>query len=81
MSLSFCRTIFPNHTVKRLEDTKPNAQAHIHVVGVKRRAIPLPIQLYYQQQASPTPGPKHDVPVDPQASPSGKLTVQLTTFL
>uniref|UniRef100_A0A674D381 AT-rich interactive domain 2 n=1 Tax=Salmo trutta TaxID=8032 RepID=A0A674D381_SALTR len=78
--LKCLRTIFPNHTVKRLEDTKPNAQAHIHVVGVKRRAIPLPIQLYYQQQASPTPGPKHDVPVDPQASPSGKLTVQLTTF-
>ncbi|XP_014063897.2 LOW QUALITY PROTEIN: AT-rich interactive domain-containing protein 2-like [Salmo salar] len=68
--LKCLRTIFPNHTVKRLEDTKPNAQAHIHVVGVKRRAIPLPIQLYYQQQASPTPGPKHDVPVDPQASPS-----------
>uniref|UniRef100_A0A8C7VLM5 ARID domain-containing protein n=1 Tax=Oncorhynchus mykiss TaxID=8022 RepID=A0A8C7VLM5_ONCMY len=78
--LKCLRTIFPNHTVKRLEDTKPNAQAHIHVVGVKRRAIPLPIQLYYQQQASPTPGPRHDVPVDPQASPSGKLTVQLTTF-
>ncbi|XP_055793558.1 AT-rich interactive domain-containing protein 2-like isoform X1 [Salvelinus fontinalis] len=68
--LKCLRTIFPNHTVKRLEDTKPNAQAHIHVVGVKRRAIPLPIQLYYQQQASPTPGPKHDVSVDPQASPS-----------
>ncbi|KAM9403367.1 AT-rich interactive domain-containing protein 2-like isoform 1-T1 [Salvelinus alpinus] len=68
--LKCLRTIFPNHTVKRLEDTKPNAQAHIHVVGVKRRAIPLPIQLYYQQQASPTPGPRHDVPVDPQASPS-----------
>uniref|UniRef100_A0A674D2J2 AT-rich interactive domain 2 n=1 Tax=Salmo trutta TaxID=8032 RepID=A0A674D2J2_SALTR len=49
--LKCLRTIFPNHTVKRLEDTKPNAQAHIHVVGVKRRAIPLPIQLYYQQQA------------------------------
>uniref|UniRef100_A0A4W5KG31 AT-rich interactive domain 2 n=1 Tax=Hucho hucho TaxID=62062 RepID=A0A4W5KG31_9TELE len=68
--LKCLRTIFPNHTVKRLEDTKPNAQAHIHVVGVKRRAIPLPIQLYYQQQSSPTPGPRHDVPVDPQASPS-----------
>uniref|UniRef100_A0A673ZYP2 AT-rich interactive domain 2 n=1 Tax=Salmo trutta TaxID=8032 RepID=A0A673ZYP2_SALTR len=68
--LKCLRTIFPNHTVKRLEDTKPNAQAHIHVVGVKRRDIPLPIQLYYQQQASPTPGPRHDVPVDPQASPS-----------
>uniref|UniRef100_A0A8C7CS31 AT-rich interaction domain 2 n=1 Tax=Oncorhynchus kisutch TaxID=8019 RepID=A0A8C7CS31_ONCKI len=78
--LKCLRTIFPNHTVKRLEDTKPNAQAHIHVVGVKRRAIPLPIQLYYQQQASPTPGPKHDVPVDPQASPSGKLTVQILHF-
>uniref|UniRef100_A0AAZ3PM61 AT rich interactive domain 2 (ARID, RFX-like) n=1 Tax=Oncorhynchus tshawytscha TaxID=74940 RepID=A0AAZ3PM61_ONCTS len=78
--LKCLRTIFPNHTVKRLEDTKPNAQAHIHVVGVKRRAIPLPIQLYYQQQASPTPGPKHDVPVDPQASPSGNLTVQILHF-
>ncbi|XP_010890936.2 AT-rich interactive domain-containing protein 2 isoform X1 [Esox lucius] len=69
--LKCLRTIFPNHTVKRLEDTKPNAQAHIHVVGVKRRSIPLPIQLYYQQQASPSLGSKHEVPVDQPPTPSG----------
>uniref|UniRef100_A0A8C8RL01 AT-rich interaction domain 2 n=1 Tax=Pelusios castaneus TaxID=367368 RepID=A0A8C8RL01_9SAUR len=49
------RTVFPNHTVKRVEDPNNNGQAHIHVVGVKRRAIPLPIQMYYQQQTSATP--------------------------
>ncbi|XP_048865510.1 AT-rich interactive domain-containing protein 2 isoform X2 [Brienomyrus brachyistius] len=53
------RNIFPNHTVRRVEEPKAVGQAHIHVVGVRRRAIPLPVQLYYQQQAAagPVPGP------------------------
>ncbi|XP_070611677.1 AT-rich interactive domain-containing protein 2 isoform X2 [Erythrolamprus reginae] len=49
------RTVLPNHSVKKVEDANNNGQAHIHVVGVKRRAIPLPVQMYYQQQSSSTP--------------------------
>ncbi|XP_040558361.1 AT-rich interactive domain-containing protein 2 isoform X2 [Gallus gallus] len=65
------RTVFPNHTVKRVEDPINNGQAHIHVVGVKRRAIPLPIQMYYQQQpASSTPIVRVDSIPDMSASPS-----------
>lgn len=67
----FGRTVFPNHTVKRVEDPINNGQAHIHVVGVKRRAIPLPIQMYYQQQpASSTPIVRVDSIPDMSASPS-----------
>ncbi|XP_020651167.3 AT-rich interactive domain-containing protein 2 isoform X2 [Pogona vitticeps] len=68
------RTVFPNHSVKRVEDPNNNGQAHIHVVGVKRRAIPLPIQMYYQQQPS-TPVLRVDaVPeVAPSSSPAGLL--------
>uniref|UniRef100_A0A673KLR1 AT-rich interactive domain-containing protein 2-like n=1 Tax=Sinocyclocheilus rhinocerous TaxID=307959 RepID=A0A673KLR1_9TELE len=40
------RTLFPNHTVKRVEDTRLSGQAQIHVVGVRKRPIPLPI--YYE---------------------------------
>ncbi|XP_032639042.1 AT-rich interactive domain-containing protein 2 isoform X3 [Chelonoidis abingdonii] len=68
------RTVFPNHTVKRVEDPNNNGQAHIHVVGVKRRAIPLPIQMYYQQQpTSSTPVVRVDsIPdVSPSPSPAG----------
>ncbi|XP_006738762.1 AT-rich interactive domain-containing protein 2 [Leptonychotes weddellii] len=67
------RTVFPNHTVKRVEDSSSNGQAHIHVVGVKRRAIPLPIQMYYQQQPVSTPVVRVDsVPdVSPSPSPAG----------
>uniref|UniRef100_A0A8D1Q4B7 AT-rich interactive domain-containing protein 2 n=1 Tax=Sus scrofa TaxID=9823 RepID=A0A8D1Q4B7_PIG len=67
------RTVFPNHTVKRVEDSSNNGQAHIHVVGVKRRAIPLPIQMYYQQQSVSTPVVRVDsVPdVSPSPSPAG----------
>uniref|UniRef100_A0A5F8HLD5 AT-rich interaction domain 2 n=1 Tax=Monodelphis domestica TaxID=13616 RepID=A0A5F8HLD5_MONDO len=67
------RTVFPNHTVKRVEDANNNAQAHIHVVGVKRRAIPLPIQMYYQQQPTSTPVVRvESVPdVSPTPSPAG----------
>ncbi|KAM4677055.1 AT-rich interactive domain-containing protein 2 [Discoglossus pictus] len=48
------RNVFANHNIKRVEDPNNNGQAHIHVAGVKRRAIPLPIQMYYQQQPTPT---------------------------
>uniref|UniRef100_A0A8I3X2A9 AT-rich interactive domain-containing protein 2 n=1 Tax=Callithrix jacchus TaxID=9483 RepID=A0A8I3X2A9_CALJA len=67
------RTVFPNHTVKRVEDSSNNGQAHIHVVGVKRRAIPLPIQMYYQQQPVTTSVVRVDsVPdVSPAPSPAG----------
>ncbi|XP_053572712.1 AT-rich interactive domain-containing protein 2 [Bombina bombina] len=47
------RSVFPNHNIKRVEDPNNNGQAHIHVVGVKRRTLPLPIQMYYQQQQPP----------------------------
>ncbi|KAH0616624.1 hypothetical protein JD844_027880 [Phrynosoma platyrhinos] len=63
------RTVFPNHSVKRVEDPNNNGQAHIHVVGVKRRAIPLPIQMYYQQQPS-TPIVRVDSVSDVAPSPS-----------
>jgi len=71
------RTVFPNHTVKRVEDSSNNGQAHIHVVGVKRRAIPLPIQMYYQQQPVSTPVVRVDsVPdVSPSPSPAGIFIV------
>uniref|UniRef100_A0A8C2UNH9 AT-rich interaction domain 2 n=1 Tax=Chinchilla lanigera TaxID=34839 RepID=A0A8C2UNH9_CHILA len=67
------RTVFPNHTVKRVEDASSSGQAHIHVVGVKRRAIPLPIQMYYQQQPVSAPAVRVDsVPdVSPAPSPAG----------
>ncbi|KAM6137922.1 AT-rich interactive domain-containing protein 2 isoform 2-T2 [Pterocles gutturalis] len=65
------RTVFPNHTVKRVEDPSNNGQAHIHVVGVKRRAIPLPIQMYYQQQpTSSTPVVRVDSIPDVSSTPS-----------
>ncbi|XP_058682159.1 AT-rich interactive domain-containing protein 2-like isoform X2 [Poecile atricapillus] len=64
------RTVFPNHTVKRVEDPSNNGQAHIHVVGVKRRAIPLPIQMYYQQPpTSSTPVVRVDSIPDVSSSP------------
>lgn len=66
----FGRTVFPNHTVKRVEDPNNNGQAHIHVVGVKRRAIPLPIQMYYQQQPASTPVVRIDSVPDVSQSPS-----------
>ncbi|XP_036155982.1 AT-rich interactive domain-containing protein 2-like isoform X2 [Myotis myotis] len=64
------RTVFPNHSVKRVEDSSNSGQAHIHVVGVKRRAIPLPIQMYYQQQPVSTPVVRVDSVPDISTSPS-----------
>ncbi|XP_072341165.1 AT-rich interactive domain-containing protein 2 isoform X2 [Scyliorhinus torazame] len=46
------RSPFPTHTVKRIEDPNNNGQAQIHIVGIQRRATPLPMQTHYQQ--SPT---------------------------
>lgn len=66
----FGRTVFPNHSVKRVEDPNNNGQAHIHVVGVKRRAIPLPIQMYYQQQPSSASVLRVDAVSDVAPSPS-----------
>ncbi|OCT88960.1 AT-rich interactive domain-containing protein 2 isoform X2 [Xenopus laevis] len=43
------RSVFTHHNIKRVEDPNNNGQAHIHVAGVRRRAIPLPVQMYYQQ--------------------------------
>ncbi|XP_028905625.1 AT-rich interactive domain-containing protein 2 isoform X2 [Ornithorhynchus anatinus] len=64
------RTVFPNHSVKRVEDPNNNGQAHIHVVGVKRRAIPLPIQMYFQQQPASTPVVRVDSVPDVSSTPS-----------
>ncbi|XP_067110428.1 AT-rich interactive domain-containing protein 2 [Osmerus mordax] len=73
--LKCLRTIFPNHTVKRQDDPKPNSPVHILVMGVRRRAIPLPIQLYYQQQPNNAPplGHRHEGPVEqpPSGLPPG----------
>ncbi|XP_034719231.1 AT-rich interactive domain-containing protein 2 [Etheostoma cragini] len=69
--LKCLRTVFPNHTMRRQEETKATGQLHILLVGLRRRSIPLPIQLYYQQQnpaAAPTPPA---APGDPQAVPPG----------
>ncbi|XP_069760234.1 AT-rich interactive domain-containing protein 2 [Narcine bancroftii] len=35
------RTLFPTHTIKRIEEN--NGQAQIHIVGIQRRATPLPM--------------------------------------
>ncbi|XP_065129397.1 AT-rich interactive domain-containing protein 2 isoform X2 [Paramisgurnus dabryanus] len=71
------RTLFPNHTVKRVEDSRLTGQAQIHVVGLRKRPIPLPVQLYYQQQqpqqqANPAIIPKPEAPSEspqPQSVP------------
>ncbi|XP_067855510.1 AT-rich interactive domain-containing protein 2 [Heptranchias perlo] len=46
------RSLFPTHTVKRIEDPNNNGQAQIHIVGIQRRTTPLPMPTHYQQ--SPT---------------------------
>uniref|UniRef100_A0A8C1EDT9 AT-rich interactive domain 2 n=1 Tax=Cyprinus carpio carpio TaxID=630221 RepID=A0A8C1EDT9_CYPCA len=77
------RTLFPNHTVKRVEDTRLSGQAQIHVVGVRKRPIPLPVQLYFQQQqqqASPAPVLKHEAPSETPQPLSGRDT-NLALFL
>uniref|UniRef100_A0A8C6UAA5 AT rich interactive domain 2 (ARID, RFX-like) n=1 Tax=Neogobius melanostomus TaxID=47308 RepID=A0A8C6UAA5_9GOBI len=71
--LKCLRTVFPNHTMRRQEESKTNGQLHILLVGIKRRPIPLPVQLYYQQQQNPAAPPvaRHETPGDPQAPPPG----------
>ncbi|XP_068573057.1 AT-rich interactive domain-containing protein 2 isoform X2 [Cebidichthys violaceus] len=76
--LKCLRTVFPNHTMRRQDEAKTNGQLHILLVGLRRRAIPLPIQLYYQQpqQQNPAaaqtpPAARHEAPGDPQAPPPG----------
>ncbi|XP_029103425.1 AT-rich interactive domain-containing protein 2 isoform X1 [Scleropages formosus] len=66
------RNIFPNHTVKRVEDPRAAGQGHIHVVGIRRRTIPLPVQLYWQQQQGLVPGQRQETVAEPpQVPPSG----------
>lgn len=60
----FCRSVFPNYNIKRVEDPNNNGQAHFHVSGVKRRALPLPIQMYYQQPQQPSPAVRVDMVPD-----------------
>uniref|UniRef100_A0A671W0N1 AT-rich interactive domain 2 n=1 Tax=Sparus aurata TaxID=8175 RepID=A0A671W0N1_SPAAU len=77
--LKCLRTVFPNHTMRRQDETKATSQVHILLVGLRRRSIPLPIQLYYQQPqqqqntaaAPPPPAARHEAPGDPQAPPPG----------
>ncbi|KAM3587844.1 uncharacterized protein V6R79_015148 [Siganus canaliculatus] len=84
--LKCLRTVFPNHTMRRQEEPKANGQLQILLVGLRRRSIPLPIQLYYQQHQQqqhpqpqhlnttavpPPPTARHEAPGDPQAPPSG----------
>ncbi|XP_051248440.1 AT-rich interactive domain-containing protein 2 [Dicentrarchus labrax] len=75
--LKCLRTVFPNHTMRRQEEPKANGQVQILLVGLRRRSIPLPIQLYYQQAqqnpaaAPPPPAARHEAPGDPQAPPPG----------
>ncbi|KAM9327676.1 AT-rich interactive domain-containing protein 2 isoform 2-T3 [Pholidichthys leucotaenia] len=81
--LKCLRTVFPNHTMRRQDEPKANGQVQILVVGLRRRSIPLPIQLYYQQPqpqqqqqpvqaaAPPPPPARHEAPGDPQAPPPG----------
>ncbi|KAM9311151.1 AT-rich interactive domain-containing protein 2 isoform 2-T2 [Gastrophryne carolinensis] len=64
------RSIFPNHNIKRVEDHNNNGQAHIHVTGVKKRALPLPIQMYYQQQP-PQQSPTVRADMAPDSSAAG----------
>ncbi|KAM8884252.1 AT-rich interactive domain-containing protein 2 isoform 1-T2 [Synchiropus picturatus] len=71
--LKCLRTVFPNHTMRRHDDPKANGQLQILLVGLRRRSIPLPIQLYYQQQqnagAATSSAVRPEAPGDPQAPP------------
>ncbi|XP_069797554.1 AT-rich interactive domain-containing protein 2-like isoform X2 [Narcine bancroftii] len=44
---------FPNHIIKKIEDVGTNGQSQFHVVGIKRRAVPLPIGAFQQDQQMP----------------------------
>ncbi|XP_048463911.1 AT-rich interactive domain-containing protein 2 [Rhincodon typus] len=62
------RTLFPTYTVRRIEDPNNSGQAQIHIVGIQRRATPLPMQSHYQQ--SPTV-PSVMAEITRNTSPSG----------
>lgn len=70
------RTVFPNHTMRRQDEAKAGSQVQILLVGIRPRAIPLPVQLYYQQQQNPAPptppsAPRHEAPADAKPPPPG----------
>ncbi|XP_057711577.1 AT-rich interactive domain-containing protein 2 [Corythoichthys intestinalis] len=76
--LKCLRTVFPNHTMRRQDETKANGPVHILLVGIRRRSIPLPVQLYYQQPqqqqvpgAAPSPAVRPETPADPPAPSPG----------
>uniref|UniRef100_A0A665UN50 AT rich interactive domain 2 (ARID, RFX-like) n=1 Tax=Echeneis naucrates TaxID=173247 RepID=A0A665UN50_ECHNA len=80
--LKCLRTVFPNHTMRRQEEPKATGQVQILLVGLRRRSIPLPIQLYYQQPqqqspaaAPPPPAARHEAPGDPQLPHANHPTV------
>lgn len=62
-----------------------SGQAQIHVVGLRKRSIPLPVQLYYQQQqqhqASPTVVPKPEVLSESPQPQSGMNRVDPETHV
>ncbi|XP_061523874.1 AT-rich interactive domain-containing protein 2 [Phycodurus eques] len=80
--LKCLRAVFPNHTMRRQEETKANGPVHILLVGIRRRSIPLPVQLFYQQPqqqqqqpvpgAAPAPAVRPEAPADPKAQSPGK---------
>ncbi|KAM4569395.1 AT-rich interactive domain-containing protein 2 isoform 1-T2 [Odontesthes bonariensis] len=76
--LKCLRTVFPNHTMRRQDEAKVSNQVQILLVGLRRRAIPLPIQLYYQQQQQSPAAARHEAPGNPQAPPSGLPSGQLS---
>ncbi|XP_041051096.1 AT-rich interactive domain-containing protein 2-like isoform X2 [Carcharodon carcharias] len=47
------RLTFPNHTIKKIEDAGANGQSQFHVVGIKRRTVPLPVGTFHQEQQTP----------------------------
>lgn len=59
------RTVFPNHTMRRQDEVKSSGQIQIFLVGLKRRSMPLPIQLYYHQTQQQ---PSQHAAVRPDAS-------------
>ncbi|XP_061770005.1 AT-rich interactive domain-containing protein 2 isoform X2 [Nerophis ophidion] len=72
--LKCLRTVFPNHTMRRQEENKSGGPLHILLVGIRRRSIPLPVQLFYQQQtpgAASPPVVRHEAPGGPQAPSPG----------
>ncbi|KAG7270804.1 hypothetical protein CRUP_037138 [Coryphaenoides rupestris] len=77
--LKCLRTMFPNHTMRRQDDAKPGSQVQIFLVGMRRKAVPLPVQMYHPTATAPPPqasGGRPEAAVDVAAPPS-VLGVQL----